>query len=315
MCSPTAPNPADLIQQQTQSNRDTAITQSNLNMIDQTDASGNKLNYTQNGTWADGTPRYSVATTLSDPNQQLLTTNQGTQQNLADLSQQQSAGLAGSLSQPIDFSQQKDYLEGLTSGALDKRWDQLSQQNETDLINRGIRPGSTQYDNLKNQFAVNQSDAYNSANVNNYNTALQSQLALRNQPINEFLSLAGGGQVQMPTFGSTPSTGVAGTDAAGIAQTGFANEMARYNNQQGILGGLFSAGANLLPLLSDRRTKTEIRRIGYADNGIPIYAYRYINGDTTQIGMLADEVEEIHPEAVVMGTDGFQRVDYGLAVL
>src|SRR5690606_29458617 len=131
----------------------------------------------------------------------LQTTNEGTAQNLANLAKDQSGRLGTLLNAPIDFTAQKDYLEGLTSGALDKRWNALGQQNETELINRGIRPGSTQYNDLKNQFMVNQSDAYNSANVNNYNTALQSQLALRQAPINEIAALSGGSQVQAPQFG------------------------------------------------------------------------------------------------------------------
>jgi hypothetical protein len=156
--------------------------------------------------------------------------------------------LGGILNQDLDFSAQKSYLEGLTSGALDKKWQSLSQQNESDLINRGIRPGSTQYDNLKNQFMVNQSDAYNSANMNNYNSALQSQLAIRNQGINEISALAGGSQVQSPQFGQINSPQLAGTDVGGITQQGYNNQMNSYNANQKGLGGLFDAGLGIAKL-------------------------------------------------------------------
>ncbi len=46
MCSPAPPSPQNTIQQQTSANRETAITQANLNMIGQTDAQGNTLTYT-----------------------------------------------------------------------------------------------------------------------------------------------------------------------------------------------------------------------------------------------------------------------------
>jgi hypothetical protein len=246
MCAPTPPNPQNTINQQTAANRETAITQANLNMVDQTDAAGNTLAFAQNGTWSDGTPRYTATQALGEAGKQLQATNQGTAQNLSTLANQQSGRLSGLLNAPIDFTAQKDYLEGLTSGALDKSWDRQSQQFETDLVNRGIRPGSTAYNDSQNQFMTNRSDAYNSANVSNYNTALQSQLALRAQPLNEILALSGQSQVAPPSFSATPQTGVAGTDVGGITQQGYANQMAGFNSQQQMLGGLFSAGAGLL---------------------------------------------------------------------
>jgi len=245
--APAAPDPVQTINQQTASNRETAISQAGLNMVNQNTPQGS-LSYNQIGTWSDGTPRFEATQALSSAGQQLQTTNEGTAQNLAGLANEQSGRLGSLLNAPIDFGQQKDYLEGLTSGALDKRWNTLGQQNETDLINRGIRPGSSQYDNLKNQFMVSQSDAYNSANVANYNTALQSQMALRQAPINEILALSGQSQVQSPQFSSTPQTSVAGTDVGGIVQNGYNNQMAQYNSQQKGLGGLFDAGLGLAKL-------------------------------------------------------------------
>lgn len=71
---------------------------------------------------------------------------------------------------------------------------------------------------------------------------------------------------------------------------------------------------------SDRRLKTDIVRVGQLDNGLPVYAYRMINGGPVQIGLMADEVEQLHPEAVaasqVFFSDGpYKVVDYGKAVL
>lgn len=287
-------------------------------MVNQTDAAGNTLNYQEIGKWADGTPRYEAVQSLGAAGQALQAANQQTSQNLANLATEQSARLSGLLNEPLDFTAQREYLEGLTSGALDKTWNKQAQDFETSLINRGIRPGSTAYNDAMNQFAINRSDAYNSANVNNYNTALQSQMALRNQPLNEILALSGGSQLQAPSFGATPGANMAGTDVGGITNQGYASAMSQFNTNQGILGGLFSAGASLVPLipgLSDRRAKTDIRRIGTADNGLPIYAYRYVFGGGTQLGFMADEVEKVHPEAVTMGPDGLKRVQYELAVI
>lgn len=310
MCAPSAPNPTNTISQQTASNRETAITQSGLNMVNQNTPQGN-LTYQQIGTWADGTPRYEATQTLNPQGQQLFATGQQTQQNLANLAKDQSARLPGLLNAPIDFSAQKDYLEGLTAGNLDRSWDRQAQQTETDLINRGIRPGSTAYQQQIGDFRMDRSNAYNAANAENYNSALQSQLALRAQPLNEILALAGQGQVQQPQFASTPSTGVAGTDVGGITNSAFNANMQNYNANQSVLGGLFSAGASLVPFLSDRRAKTDIVRIGQTDSGTPIYRFRYKTGGPVQIGYMAQDLLETHPNAVTVGPDGLYRVNYG----
>ena len=65
---------------------------------------------------------------------------------------------------------------------------------------------------------------------------------------------------------------------------------------------------------SDRRLKEDIKRVGTAENGLPIYKFKY-KGDPaeqTHIGFMADEVEKIHPEAVGE-SHGFKTVDYDRA--
>jgi len=71
--------------------------------------------------------------------------------------------------------------------------------------------------------------------------------------------------------------------------------------------------AGLLGKLSDRRAKTGIRRIGTASNGLPLYLYRYKDDDAFQVGVMAQDVERVRPEAVSEGADGYKRVRYDLA--
>jgi len=77
--------------------------------------------------------------------------------------------------------------------------------------------------------------------------AMQEQLALRNQPINEITALLSGSQVQTPQFGIAQSAMIPTTDYAGIRQQGFGNQMANYQQQnanyQAMLGGLFGLGS------------------------------------------------------------------------
>ncbi len=62
---------------------------------------------------------------------------------------------------------------------------------------------------------------------------------------------------------------------------------------------------------SDRRLKTNIFKVGELPNGLHIYQYRYVDGSGPYLGVMADEVETIQPEALGPVVDGYQTVDYG----
>ena len=64
------------------------------------------------------------------------------------------------------------------------------------------------------------------------------------------------------------------------------------------------------PAESDIRLKRDIVAVGHLENGIGLYRYRYIWSDQVYVGVMAQEVAEIVPDAVVYGDDGYLRVDY-----
>lgn len=73
------------------------------------------------------------------------------------------------------------------------------------------------------------------------------------------------------------------------------------------------AGATLpwlLPMLSDKRAKTDIERVGKTDEGTPIYKYRYKGGNQMQMGVMAQDVLKKQPEAVSLHPSGLFQVDY-----
>ena len=88
-----------------------------------------------------------------------------------------------------------------------------------------------------------------------------------------------------------------------------ANATAQQNGLYGALGQL--GGAALM--LSDRRAKTDVSRVGTLDNGLPVYAYRYKSGGPMQIGVMAQEVAEVNPSAVA-DIGGLLHVNYAEAV-
>lgn len=62
-------------------------------------------------------------------------------------------------------------------------------------------------------------------------------------------------------------------------------------------------------IFSDERLKEDIRPIGKTNDGQTIYSYRYKGDHTYQIGLLAQEVERHHPEAVGLA-GGYKTVNY-----
>ena len=70
--------------------------------------------------------------------------------------------------------------------------------------------------------------------------------------------------------------------------------------------------------MPDVRVKKNVARIGTHPLGFGIHLFDYKpefsaeNGLGRQFGVIADEVEMIVPEAVMVGIDGYKRVNYSL---
>ena len=62
--------------------------------------------------------------------------------------------------------------------------------------------------------------------------------------------------------------------------------------------------------VSDIRLKRDIALLSRLDNGLGLYRYRYLWSDQVYVGVMAQEVEKVMPEAVARGADGYLRVDY-----
>ncbi len=50
--------------------------------------------------------------------------------------------------------------------------------------------------------------------------------------------------------------------------------------------------------------------LGRLDNGLGFYRFSYNGSDKAYVGVMAQEVQAVMPEAVVRGSDGYLRVYY-----
>jgi hypothetical protein len=213
---------------------------------------------------------------------------------------------------------------------------------ETNLINQGLRPGTEAYDNAINLLGQQETDARTQAvlqginldigaNQQGYgqalesgkfgNTAQQQMLAQaiqgRQMPLNEITALMSGSQIQNPQFGAysgstvQPAPIFAGTQAQGAFDQNNYNQQVSQANAA--TAGLYSLGGAALGApkgtFSDRRLKSNIVRLGTHPIGIGIYEYDIFGG--RQIGVMAQELLEVMPDAVHQHSSGYLMVDYG----
>jgi hypothetical protein len=61
---------------------------------------------------------------------------------------------------------------------------------------------------------------------------------------------------------------------------------------------------------SDIRLKHDVILLGHLDNGLGFYRFSYNGSDKAYVGVIAQEVQQVVPQAVIRGTDGYLRVNY-----
>jgi hypothetical protein len=188
------------------------------------------------------------------------------------------------------------------------------QQQENDLRSQAALQGISLDQGARAQAAQEQQAAMSFENQARAQ-ALQQELALRGQPLNEIIGLMGGSQIMMPQFGAYQGQQIAPAPIFGAAQAAGQNAMQQYgiaqsgiNAQTSALGNLFGTAAGLY-LRSDRRLKSNIERVGTHPRGFGIYEYD-IDG-RRETGVMAQEVMEVLPEAVITMPNGYMAVNYG----
>jgi hypothetical protein len=77
-------------------------------------------------------------------------------------------------------------------------------------------------------------------------------------------------------------------------------------------GAAGSMGAALIPLLSDRRMKEDIKKVGESPTGLNIYRFEYKGEEKEYEGVMAQELLKTNPEAVGIRPDGYYGVRYDL---
>jgi len=73
----------------------------------------------------------------------------------------------------------------------------------------------------------------------------------------------------------------------------------------------FSAEEKIRIVLAGLRGEDSIAELDETENGIKLYSWKYKSDlANTWVGVMAQDLETSHPEALVTGSDGFYRVNY-----
>ena len=198
---------------------------------------------------------------------------------------------------------------------------------DAQMANQGVVPGTEAYDNAYRNFSQGQNDLLTSAQVQGLNTGMSAQNQAFNQaaynqmqPINVINALRTGTQVQNPNFvNPVQQANPGGPDLLGAAQNSYNAQLGAYNAQNAASGNFFGGLMNLggaAIMRSDERLKENIKKIGTLDIGINLYTYHYKKGfglpEGKQVGVMAQEVEKVIPEAVITDADGYKSVNYAM---
>lgn len=231
-------------------------------------------------------------------------------------------------------------LAGQATGDVRQAFATQRGVTDRDMARMGVNPSDGRAAAMKNQTGIAEALGVAQAGTNAHTQARQEGYALTDRATN---ALAGYPAMGMQATQQTAGYGVAGLDLAnkglagmnsgygmagqaagqmGSNATGMYGAQANYKVQADKaaadadpFGSILGAGAKLGAawIGSDRRLKEAIEPVGVdARTGLTLYEFNYIGDpDRRHVGVMADEVLKVDPEAVSTDHDGFMQVDYG----
>lgn len=206
---------------------------------------------------------------------------------------------------------------------LQPQFAQQTSDLETRLQNQGIMVGSDAYNRAMTNLQNNQNNAYSQAVQN---SVLSGQNAFSNSLNDAYRAAQFGNSAQNNYLSQI-------MNQLQYGHSGYDNAMNIYNIRNGVDSRINSARqANaqaqtqagldfvrsglqtaLFSMASDARLKENITPVGQLYNGLTVYLFNFIGSDTPHIGLLAQEVALVKPEAVFEDENGYLMVRYDIA--
>lgn len=207
-----------------------------------------------------------------------------------------------------DYSQ-NPYLDSIISQTNSD----VANKTATSLGTRGLSGGSVAAKIISNQLAQNEGNL-RYGDYNNWQNRQQAAAGMAP-------GLASADATNMSSLlGLSNSAASLSTDEATKRAAAIAGLLGGYTTTNGtettkssgsILDSIAKIASAVAAVGSDMRLKTDIRRVGMTDGGLPIYTYRYKGEQVPQMGVMAQDVAQIQPEALGPVVHGYATVKYG----
>lgn len=188
----------------------------------------------------------------------------------------------------------------------------LSGAAQKDLMSFNQNEANTAFNNAFNQYQTQQGNVYTRlANVANL-----GQNAASNT-----------GQIGANLAGSTAQSITNAGSASAAGQVGVANSLSGGVNSaipwlmNGSGGGgsayegsgtSFTGADGMTQTISDRRLKKNVTKLSTRPDGLGVYSFSYIWENVIRVGLMAQEVLEVYPDAVCADANGFYSVKYAM---
>lgn len=246
----------------------------------------------------------------------------------------------------FDTEAKRSELASQATGDVNQAFSSAREQSARSLARQGVNPNSGRALATENQLSVAQAAGVAGAATGARRQATDMAFQLQGQKANMlsgYPTMASGNTNSGAAFaangvniansalaglnsGTTTAAGVAGQ--MGANATGMYTAQGNYKTGQdnanrgdslsstlGGIGGIATGAAKLAPMfgLSDRRLKENIVAVGtHEGTGLKLYEFNYKSAPSVRFrGVMADEVEQHDPEAVIHSADGYAAVDYG----
>ena len=345
--APTPPSVSDQTNAQTAANKQTNLSNFTTNNPNTYTPYGSST-YTANPVDANGNTSFNNKITFSPTQQALYDQSTANQTQQGQVAGTALGGVTNQFNTPYDlqgavggmtasqqdltgdYNNQYDTLYKQQTAYLDPQTQNTQNQLDASLANQGILPGSAAYNNAQDEQNRNTTFAYQQAanqaqagagaeqtrlanlGLQNQQQAAQLYTQQYQEPLNLYNSLQTGTQASLPQFNATSTSNSAAPNVLGA----YANNMNAQNNAYNAQTGSYNATIGALGSLggaaasrSDARCKANIKKLGKI-KGHNLYEFEYIGDDSKHIGVMAQEVKAINPDAVIVMPDGFYAVDY-----
>lgn len=241
--------------------------------------------------------------------------------------------------QAFDTDARREELAAAAGADVNQAVGNAEQQQTRALARMGVNPNSGKFAAMSNQNAIAKASALAGASNGARTAARQEGRALTDRATNALAGYpamgmqASGQGAQFGGLGlNYANQGLAGMNSgfqtgagvAGSSAAGYGNIWNQQNNayqadqanKGDFFGSLLGAGAQLgaayIAKGSDRRLKQDIEPVGRDERtGLTLYRFAYkTHPQQHYIGVMADEVEQVMPAAVITMPNGFKAVNY-----